>query len=193
VADVVRVQPPTDEELQEQWTRTGPDAKLTSVEAGLLPDHPWQVIVSMADLVRTGPLASRLEEAVTLALQAVPGVTQVAREDTEVWLAWGAPAGDELVRAVAVVVDALVVPAQTQLARERGSTPEAPRPVDRKALAWAGVLTLVGMGLLVAGLSSSDVGTIALGAVTVLFFGGGGLALILLGRRPPRATGRGTL
>ena len=187
----MRVQPPTDEEMHEQWTRTGPDTELTSVEAVLPPDHPWQVIVSMADFVRTGPLAFRLEEAVTLALQAVPGVTQVAREDTEVWLVWGAPAGDELVRAVAVVIDALVVPVRNQLARERGSTPEALRPVDRKALAWAGVLTLVGIGLLVAGLSSSDGRTIALGTVTVLFFGGGGLALILLGRRPPRATGRG--
>jgi hypothetical protein len=63
--------------------------------------------------------------------------------------------------------------------------------VDRTALAWAGVLTLVGIGLLVAGVSSSDGGTIALGAVTVLLFGGGGLVLILLGRRPPRVTGPG--
>ena len=188
MADVMRVQPPTDEELQEQWTRTGSDAELTAVEAVLPPDHPWQVIVSMAGLVRTGPLASRLEEAVTLALQAVPGVTQVAREDTEVWLAWGTPAGDELVRAVAAVVDALAVPARTQLARtqlagERRSRPEAARPVDRKALVWSGLLTIVGLGLLVAGLSSSDGGTIALGAVTVLFFGGGGLAVIVLERR----------
>ena len=179
MTDVVRVLPPTDDELLEQWTRTGPDPELTGVEVLLLPDHPWQIVVSMAELVRTGPLLPRLEQAVFSAIQAVPGVTQVAREDTEVWLAWGTPTGEALAHAVATVVDTL----SPEVPRP---TLDNPSPMDRKPLIASGILAVVGIALLFDGLRSSNNGTIVLGVVTLLFFGGGGLTLLLLERRRRR-------
>lgn len=89
---VHRVDPPDDEELLEQWTRDDAD-DLTTVEALLPDDHPWQVVVGMAEFLRAEPLETQMSEAVHAAIGGVPGVTGVAREDTEVWLAWGTPDG----------------------------------------------------------------------------------------------------
>jgi hypothetical protein len=199
--DVVRVLPPTDDEMREQWSRAGAEPELTSVEAVLLPEHPWQIVVAMAEFAREEPLDSRLSQAVIRAMRAVPGVSRVEREDTEVWLAWGTPAGDELLRAVAGAVDALVP--QGRLARRglgagpaasagragaRATRAVAPgaravAPADRKPVVACGVLATIGVLLLVSGLLSSDAGTAASGAFSTLFFGGGALALIVLDHR----------
>jgi hypothetical protein len=127
--EVTEVDPPDDDELLEQWSRGNPD-DLSDVEALLPSDHPWQVVVGLAEFAREDPLRTRMSDAVYAALTGVTGVTEVAREDTEVWLAWGTPNGGDLVRAVAEVVDELRPAVEEHRARERrqvaASTPPSP-------------------------------------------------------------------
>jgi hypothetical protein len=68
---------------------------------------PWTVFISVAEFVRHQPLEGDLDKGVTEALMAVAGVTDVIRDDREVWIVEGAPSGPDLVRAAALVVDSL--------------------------------------------------------------------------------------
>jgi hypothetical protein len=53
-------------------------------------------------------------------LRAVPGVTDVAEEDREVWIGAGERSGAELTRAAAVVVDELSARIREELDLRRG-------------------------------------------------------------------------
>lgn len=203
--EVRRVDPPDDEELLEQWTRTdGED--WGHVEALLPPEHPWQIVVALAEFARAEPLETRMSEAIHDALIAVPGVTRVEREDTEVWLAWGTPNGDDLVRAASRAVDPLLPAAQSehQYAELHRPGPPLPSklphstasagltrptaiqrgkpPLEKGPLIASAVLAVVGVVLLVSGLATGDVSTAVSGGAALVFFGGG-LAVMLTLRR----------
>jgi hypothetical protein len=190
MAEVRQVLPPMDAEVEEHWIRV-PDGRTTArgatdrdlqgVEALRLADHPWQVVVSMAEFVQAEPLASRLHDAVVQAAEGVPGVTSVVREDTEVWLVMGDPAGDLLVRAVAAAVDELVP--QARLQRARPSPADRPVPADRRAILLSAILAVLGAGMTFAGLTGGDRALLVQGVFLVIFFGGGGLLLLRRHRR----------
>ena len=107
--DIRRV--PDDEvDGEEAWERLTDDPDVRGVEAVKLEasgDWAWQVGVFVAEFVRDDPLEDELRQGMDTALRAVPGVTDVAEEDREVWIVDGAPAGEALVRAAAAVVDRL--------------------------------------------------------------------------------------
>jgi hypothetical protein len=65
----------------------------------------WSVIVSVMEFVREDPLESELRAAIAAGLRTVPGATKVKEDDRESWLVNGTPAGEQLARAVAEVVD----------------------------------------------------------------------------------------
>jgi hypothetical protein len=176
--EVTKVDPPDDDELLEQWSR-GDVGDRNDVEALLPLDHPWQIVVGLAEFVREDPLETQMSDAVYAALTGVAGVTRVAREDTEVWLAWGTPSGADLVRAVARVVDELLPAVEEDRAQGRRQ-PLAPVPPSAPMgpLIACAVLAVLGVVLLVSGLRTGDSGTAALGGVAALFFGGGSLVLM---------------
>ena len=100
---------PADEEIDQEWVRFTAEPDVRGVEALRWKDAdtwPWQVVVSAHEFVREGATADLMDERIA-ALVAVPGATQVAREDTEVWIVDGNPSGADLVTAVAAVVDEL--------------------------------------------------------------------------------------
>lgn len=95
---------------EEQWTRVTEDGDLLGLGAGRrVGDETWtwDVFVCAAEFVRKEPLQSELWDGISRALRKVPGVTAVAHEDREVWLVQGTPAGEDLVRACAHVIDSL--------------------------------------------------------------------------------------
>jgi hypothetical protein len=95
----------------ETWTRDveGLDADVLGVTATLTdaPRWPWRVIVQVLEFVRGDPLESDLARLITTALAGVERVTQVKRDDRELWIVDGSPEGYELVEAVSIVVDGL--------------------------------------------------------------------------------------
>ncbi len=107
--EIVRV--PDDEvDGEEEWVRETDDDDVLGVDAVKLEDAdewPWQVIIAVAEFVREDPLEDELRREMAAALRAVPGVTDVAEEDREVWIVNGQPSGEDLVRAAARVVDRL--------------------------------------------------------------------------------------
>jgi len=116
----------------------------------------------------------------------------VVREDTEVWLVLGDPAGDLLVRAVAAAVDELVPQARLQRARPSPADRPVPAdrraidrpvPADRRAILFSAILAILGVGMAVAGLTGDDRPLLVEGVFLVIFFGGGGLLLIRRHRR----------
>jgi hypothetical protein len=208
--DVVRLEL-ADDEISEAWERAGLepgwDALLRGAGACYWPgDDPyWQVSVSMAEFVREEPLQSEMSTAVQGALMIVPGVTDAAREDTETWVVWGTPSGEQLVRAVAAAVDPLVLrvsqivdqwlteAAEAEGARRR-SLPAQWQAMQQKAprkwRVWilGLVMSLASLVVLVSGLGDSDPSAIALGTAGLLFFGGGTAYSLFLRRRGSQAS-----
>jgi hypothetical protein len=108
MADDVRRVPDDEVDGDEGWERLIDD-DVRGVEAIKVGDGewPWQVILAVAEFVREDPLETELRERLAAALRAVPGVTDVAEEDREVWIVNGHPSGEALVSAAARVVDDL--------------------------------------------------------------------------------------
>ena len=108
MADAIRRVPDDEVGGQEGWDRLLDD-DVRGVEAIRVGDGewPWQVILAVAEFVREDPLEIVLRERISQALRAVPGVTEVAEEDRQVWIVSGQPSGEALVRAAARVVDDL--------------------------------------------------------------------------------------
>ena len=108
MADGVRRVPDDEVDGEEGWDRLVND-DVRGVEAIRVGDGewPWQVILAVAEFVREDPLETELRERVAAVLRAVPGVTDVAEEDREVWIVEGQPSGEALVSAAARVVDDL--------------------------------------------------------------------------------------
>jgi len=105
MSDIQRVVPPTDDELEEQWSRSSDEPELRDVEAFKPEDDDWRVVVAVAEFVREEPLESELIEGVESAIRSVSGVTNVWHEDREQWVVEGSPSGEQLVTAVADFLD----------------------------------------------------------------------------------------
>jgi hypothetical protein len=141
--EVRRAEPVPGDEIDEVWERIGLgpdwDQRLRGVDACHWPGEPayWQVEVWMAEHVREEPLQSEMSTAVWDALMAVEGVTDAFREDTETFVVFGAPSGEQLVRAVAVAVDRLFPQASElvdQWAAEAAEAEQARR--EERRAAW---------------------------------------------------------
>ncbi len=106
-ARIVRVPDHLVDGLQE-WDRRTDDDDVRGVGALQLEAAgrwSWTVSVSAAAFLREEPLEGELRRAVAAAIESVPGVTEVAEEDREVWILSGDPSGEDLVRAVGNAVD----------------------------------------------------------------------------------------
>ncbi len=75
-----------DEELEEEWIRETDEPEVRNVGAAKASDHEWQVDIWAAEFVREEPLESTMRTRVVERLRSVPGVTDVAEEDREVWV-----------------------------------------------------------------------------------------------------------
>jgi hypothetical protein len=104
-----------DERSIEGWCRESSEPDLRCVEAFRLDDPawPWMVVVSAMEFVRAD-LECEIRNAMTAGLRATPGVADVAREDREVWIISGSPAGPALVNAAAQVIDRFADRARAQ-------------------------------------------------------------------------------
>jgi hypothetical protein len=103
-------QEPTDElddEVEEAWFRDTNDQEVRGVAAIKPYGDDWRVGVFVAEFLRDEPLESQLRQKVHAALMSLDGVIEVIHEDREQWIAVGSPKGNELVSAVAQVVDSL--------------------------------------------------------------------------------------
>jgi hypothetical protein len=105
--DAIRRVPDDQLDGLEGWERLTSEPEVRGVGATRLddPEWPWTVDVWAMEFVREEPLEGQLRDRIATALTAVAAVTAVAEEDREVWIVAGSPGGDELVRAVAKVVD----------------------------------------------------------------------------------------
>ena len=96
-----------DDAILEAWERDceEPDLRHVTAIRGDDDEWPWAVSASVMEFVREDPLETELRDAMVAALTAVPLVTEVVRQDREVWIVGGSPSGEELVAATARVVD----------------------------------------------------------------------------------------
>jgi len=104
---------PLDDEIAEVWSRDIADPRERSIHGVEALRHressnwPWRVGVWVMEHVRDVPLEGELRRRIAEALRAVPDVVEVIEEDREVWAVRSVPEGQELVVAVAAVLDAL--------------------------------------------------------------------------------------
>ena len=98
----------------EGWIRETDEPDLRDLDAARDGDE-WRVTVPLAEALGDEPLDAELREGMAVALTAVPGVAEVAEEDREVWLVFGEPSGEDLLRAAATVVDGLADRARDHL------------------------------------------------------------------------------
>lgn len=107
-------QVPVDDGEVESWERVTDDqeghvsARLIHLMPGLYTEaevRGWNVTVPVMEFIRKGPLSNELRARITTALRTVAGVETADEQDTEVWWVTGVPAGPDLVRAVAEVLD----------------------------------------------------------------------------------------
>lgn len=87
---------------------------------------PWHVSVYVMQFIRDVPLEVELRRRIIAALRAVPGVTDVAEEDREVWMIRGEPSGAALVDAVAPIVDELAPKAREEIERSLAASKNDP-------------------------------------------------------------------
>lgn len=116
-ARIVQV-PDDDVDGLQEWVRETDDDDLRGVGALQMAAHgrwTWQVFVSVAEFLREEPLEGEMRAAVDHAIRSVPGVTEVAEEDREVWILSGDPSGEELVRSVGEAIDRLAPRAREHL------------------------------------------------------------------------------
>jgi hypothetical protein len=106
------------EGCEECWERLTDDPDIRRVGARKITvgEWPyWDVVVAVAEFLRTDPLESELRQQMGAALQAVDGAEMVWEEDTEVWGVRGTVSGEALVRAAAGVVDHLAARARAHI------------------------------------------------------------------------------
>lgn len=99
---------PHDSSIVEEWERdtSEPDIRGIGVTRDADgTDWPWHLSVSVAEFVREEPLEGELRRRMDAALRAVPGVSDVAEEDREVWIIRGDVSGEAIAVAAAQVVD----------------------------------------------------------------------------------------
>jgi hypothetical protein len=117
-----QVVPPMDTAVEEQWRRRTSEPNVRSVTVSKLrlrTAWSWSVIIGAAEFVREKPLESEMRRAVATALRSVPGVTEVAEDDREVWVVAGTPTGEALATAAADAVDGLADRIRAHIAGER--------------------------------------------------------------------------
>lgn len=100
---------PIDSEILEEWVRVTDEKHILGVCATRSSNSrwPWHVSIYVAEYIRSQPLQSNLQVAITDALNAVPGVTKAAQEDREVWVVQGDVSGRSLILASAIALDSL--------------------------------------------------------------------------------------
>ena len=100
-----------DEEGTRRWARYTTDSDVFGVEAwsfgDVSPDWPWGLAVSVVDVLSDDDLRVKVCDRLDEALLAVPGVTEIAMEDSSIWLIAGDIGGDAVVRAVSEVLNDL--------------------------------------------------------------------------------------
>ena len=106
---LVQRDPKPDEEITEAWFRACKldDTDLQSVDAvkSECSSYPWSISFGAAHAIREEPYAGILEDTLNKALNAIPGVKNAVREDTEKWVVEGDINGEVLVRAGSVAID----------------------------------------------------------------------------------------
>jgi hypothetical protein len=100
---------PMDEEVLEEWVRVTDDKHILGVCATRTKNSnwPWRVFISIAEYIRTEPLQSELQAAITNALNTIIGVTEARQEDREVWVVQGNVSGRTLILASSIALDSL--------------------------------------------------------------------------------------
>ena len=107
-------QVPVDDGEVECWERVTDDqirrvgAQLIHLLPGLHTEvevRGWNVTVPVMEFIRKAALSGELRTRITAALRAVADAETADEQDTEVWWVTGTPAGPDLVRAVAEVLD----------------------------------------------------------------------------------------
>ena len=98
---------PYDDEALESWISITDEEDLFGVEANQYEDSewPWQIGITVMELIREEPLESALISEITSAVQSVSGVTNACQEDREVWIVKGEPSGKEWVKVCSLVLD----------------------------------------------------------------------------------------
>jgi hypothetical protein len=93
-----------------EWYRTTDEQEIRGVSVSHEPEvpWPWSIGIAAAEFVREEPYETVLRDTVVAAVRSVPGITEVAEEDREVWLAKGDGVdGETLARAVAAAIDGI--------------------------------------------------------------------------------------
>jgi hypothetical protein len=120
---VVRVDDEDDDgERIERWERllddqNDVDTMGVAAYTGYPPEWPWAVSVYASEFVYRPPFGEVFQDRLDSTLQGVNGVTAVARDDGPVWLIAGSPQPEELVRAVATLLNELEEPLREAMPR----------------------------------------------------------------------------
>ena len=98
----------TESDGSTSWGLFTEEEDVRSVWVSFRPDDgwPWQIDIPVAEFVREEPLETTFRTRVQDAIR-VEGITEVAEEDREVWLARGQADGEAIARAVGDVLDAM--------------------------------------------------------------------------------------
>jgi len=108
MSDEVKQIEPADPEISEEWLRRTNEPDIRAVSASkIITLGGWHVSAWVMSLMRSGPLASELEQRLTNAVQAVSGVSSVDWWNPETLFVTGTASGKALVEAAAHVVDDL--------------------------------------------------------------------------------------
>lgn len=90
------------------WVRFADDEDVRRVIVSFQPDSdwPWEIYLPIAEFVRENPLETVFRARVDGAIR-VQGISEVAEEDRELWLARGAADGAVIARSVGDALDAI--------------------------------------------------------------------------------------
>lgn len=92
------------------WSRFADADDVRRVHVSFHPDAswPWEISIPVAEFVRDEPFESEFRRSVDRAIR-VRGITEVAEEDRELWLARGSGDGADIARSVGDVLDEMSV------------------------------------------------------------------------------------
>ena len=100
---------PKDGEILEEWVRITDEKDILGVSAtrNKNSDSLWHVWINVAEYIRSEPLQSELQVAITNALNEISGVTNAIQVDREVWEVQGNVSGHSLVHSCAIALNNL--------------------------------------------------------------------------------------
>jgi hypothetical protein len=105
----IRPVKPKDSGISEEWVRVTDVGDILGVGATRSSscEQLWQVWIAVAEFIRSEPLQSELQVAITNALNEIPGVTEATQVDREVWEVQGDVSARSLIVASAIALDSL--------------------------------------------------------------------------------------